>query len=361
MSVSVEIKQVFQGFAIDVAFEAPPGVTVLFGSSGSGKTTVIEAVAGLLKPEFGKIQVAGKVLCDTERGVWVPPHKRALGYVFQEGRLFPHLSVRQNLLYGKYFTRPRGDGVGLEKVVEILGLGDLLERRPQALSGGEKQRVAIGRALLARPRLLLADEPLASLDEARKAEILPYFEALRDEFSVPILYVSHSIAEVARLATTVVALSNGRVSRVGPAAEVLGDPSFTPAGVRAVGAVLDARVKAHHADGLTELDAKGVALLLPKLPHSVGHVVRVRVAAHDVILSRDEPKGLSALNILLGTVHAVRAGEGPGAIVSLDTAAGRILARVTRRSAQALGLAEGVSCYAVIKSVAVAPEDIGTR
>lgn len=361
MSLAVEIKQKFQGFAVDVAFEAPPGVTVLFGSSGSGKTTVIEAVAGLSKPDVGRVVVKDRVLSDTKRGIWVPPHKRQLGYVFQEGRLFPHLSVRQNLLFGTYFTRRRGGGESLKKVVDILGLGDFLERRPLGLSGGEKQRVAIGRALLARPQLILADEPLAALDEARKAEILPYLEALRDEFSVPILYVSHSIAEVARLATTVVALHNGRVSRVGPAAEVLGDPSFTPAGVRSVGAVLDARIIAHHTDGLSELDASGVSLLLPKLPHPVGHRVRVRVAAHDVILSRDEPKGLSALNIMPGTVLAVRAGDGPGAIVSLETAAGRILARVTRRSALALGLEEGVQCYAVVKSVAVAPEDIGTR
>ncbi|MBO9400485.1 molybdenum ABC transporter ATP-binding protein [Shimia sp. R9_3] len=361
MSLSVEIKQRFQGFDLDVQFDAPPGLTVLFGSSGSGKTSVINAVAGLSRPSHARITAAGRRLVDSDAGLWTPPHKRAVGYVFQEGRLFPHLNVHSNLLYGAGYAKERAEVAGFDQVVEILGIGSLLERRPAALSGGEKQRVAIGRALLARPEMILADEPLAALDEPRKAEILPYFERLRDEFSLPILYVSHSIAEVARLATTVVAMEQGRVVRVGPAAEVLSDPSFTPLGVRAVGAVLEAEVATHHADGLTELSANGVPLLLPKVAHPLGHSVRVRVAAHDVILSREEPKGLSALNIIAGTVQSVRAGGGPGAIVSVDTKAGRVLARITRRSAQALALREGVACYAVIKSVSVAPQDIGTR
>lgn len=361
MTLSIDISHKFKGFDLNVAFDVPVGLTVLFGSSGSGKTTVINAVAGLSRQTQGKIVANGRVLMDTQAGIWVPPHRREVGYVFQEARLFPHLTVQKNLLYGARFARERAAPVSLDQVVDILGIGPLLGRRPAELSGGEKQRVAIGRALLARPKLILADEPLASLDAPRKAEILPYFERLRDEFSVPILYVSHSIAEVARLATTVVALKDGAVDRVGPAAEVLSDPGFTPTGVRAVGAVLEAKVVAHHADGLSELSANGVALMLPKLAHPVGHQVRVRVAAQDVILSREEPKGLSALNIIAGTVRAVRAGDGPGAIVSVDTQAGRILARITRRSAQALGLAEGVECFAVVKSVAVAPQDIGTR
>ncbi len=361
MTLSVNISQQFQGFDLDVCFDVPGGLTVLFGSSGSGKTTVINAVAGLSRKTRGKITANGRVLMDTEAGIWVPPHRREIGYVFQEARLFPHLNVRNNLLYGARFAHARAAPVTLDQVVEILGIGPLLSRKPADLSGGEKQRVAIGRALLARPKMILADEPLAALDEPRKAEILPYFERLRDEFSVPILYVSHSIAEVARLASTVVALKDGSVDRVGPAAEVLSDPGFTPLGVRAVGAVLEATVVAHHADGLSELSANGVALMLPKVAHPVGHQVRVRVAAQDVILSREEPKGLSALNIIAGKVQAVRAGDGPGAIVSVDTQAGRVLARITRRSALALGLSEGVDCFAVVKSVAVAPQDIGTR
>jgi molybdate transport system ATP-binding protein len=360
MTLSVAIRHRFPGFALDAAFEAPAGITVLFGRSGCGKTTVVNAVAGLVRPDEGRITVDGRCLLDTARGIAVPPHRRRLGCIFQEGRLFPHLTVRQNLRYGAWFA-PRDAGRDeFGRVVELLGIGHLLDRRPGALSGGEKQRVAIGRALLARPALILADEPLAALDDARKAEILPYFERLRDDGAVPILYVTHAVSEVARLATTVVALEAGRVVGQGPVAEVLGDPSVLPAGTREAGAVLEATIAAHHADGLTELRAGGQPLLLPQLSQAVGTTLRVRIAAHDVILSRRRPEGLSALNILAGTVHEVRAGEGPGAIVALDTAAGRVLARITRRSALALGLEPGMTAHAVIKSVSVAPGDIGT-
>lgn len=358
MTLSVKIHHRFDGFDLDVSFEAPAGVTVLFGGSGSGKTTIIDAVAGLLKPHTGRVVVDDTVLFDTEQRQWLPPHKRRLGYVFQEGRLFPHLTVRQNLLYGRWFAPRDARREDLDRIVEMLGIGHILKRYPAVLSGGEKQRVAIGRALLASPKLVLADEPLAALDDARKAEILPYFERLRDEVSVPILYVSHSAAEVARLATTVVALQEGRVVGQGPAAEVLGDPMVTPLGARAAGAMLEATVVAHHLDGLSELDAGGARLLLPKVSHAPGKRIRVRIAAQDVLLSRERPQGLSALNVLPGTVELVRSGEGPGAIVSIDTQAGRILARVTRRSAKALGLAKGAKCHAIVKTVAVAPEDV---
>ena len=359
MMLSVALRHGFPGFALDVAFEAPPGITVLFGRSGSGKSTVVNAVAGILTPEAGRVAVNGRVLLDRGAGVNLPPHRRRLGVIFQEGRLFPHLTVRQNLLYGQRFL-PRGvPREDLSRIVELLGIGPFLDRRPGRLSGGEKQRVAIGRALLASPALILADEPLAALDEARKAEILPYFERLRDEVSVPFLYVSHSAAEVARLATTVVALEAGKVTAAGPASEILGDPMVTPAGVRAAGAVLEAVVVAHHDDGLTELGAGSEALLLPHVPRAPGTRLRVRIPAGEVILSRGRPEGLSALNILEGVVEAMRPGEGPGAIVSVRTGAGVVLARVTRRSAEALGLAEGVACHVVVKTVAIAPEDVG--
>ncbi|WP_425091570.1 molybdenum ABC transporter ATP-binding protein [Tropicimonas sp. S265A] len=359
MTLSVHLQHGFGAFALDAGFEAPQGITVLFGRSGSGKTTIVNAVAGLLQPDAGQISLNGEVLLDTASGVSLPPHKRGLGYIFQEGRLFPHLTVRQNLTYGQVFTRGRPPGPNFDQVVDLLGIGALQDRRPGALSGGEKQRVAIGRALLARPRLILADEPLAALDEARKAEILPYFERLRDEVAIPILYVSHAAAEVARLATTVVALQDGRVARQGPAIEVLSDPMVTPAGVRAAGAVLEARVVAHHPDGLSELDAQGQRLFLPQLDRPVGAQIRVRIAAQDVILSRTAPEGLSALNILSGEIDQIRPGDGPGTLVSLRTPAGTVLARVTQRSAAALDLAPGRSCFAVLKSVAVAPQDVG--
>ena len=218
MTLSVAIRHAFPGFALDVAFEAPPGLTALVGPSGAGKTTVIHAVAGLLRPDAGGIELGGRTLLDTDRGLDVPPHLRRVGCVFQDARLLPHLTVRRNLLYGRWFA-PRGgpDGPGpeLEETADLLGIAHLLHRRPAALSGGERSRVALGRALLARPRLLLLDEPLAALDEARKAEVMPMLERLRDEARVPILLVSHAPAEVTRLATRVVRLERGRVAAGG--------------------------------------------------------------------------------------------------------------------------------------------------
>jgi molybdate transport system ATP-binding protein len=360
MTLEVRLRHAFAGFTLDAAFVAPLGVTVLFGRSGSGKTTVVNAVAGLLRPDDGRIALDGDVLTDTAGRAYRPPHRRRIGYIFQEGRLFPHLTVRQNLGYGAWFAPKAAPREDTGRIVDLLGIGPLLDRRPGALSGGEKSRVAIGRALLSAPRLILADEPLAALDEARKAELLPYFERLRDEVAVPILYVSHSASEVARLATTVVALEAGRVTAIGSAAEVLGDPAVLPAGAREAGAVLTARVAAHHDDGLTELAAGGHALFLPRIAAPPGRTVRVRVAAHDVILSVTAPAGLSALNILPGVIVDLRPGDGPGMLVALDTPAGRLLARVTRRSAAALGLAPGVAAHAVIKTVSVAPADVGT-
>ena len=360
LMLEVRLTHTLGALRLDVAFEAPKGVTVLFGRSGSGKSTIINAVAGLLRPESGRIAIGERVLCDTAQRLHLPPHRRRLGYIFQEGRLFPHLSVRQNLRYGQWFA-PKGARVeNMARVVEMLGIGDLLSRRPGALSGGEKQRVAIGRALLSAPRAILADEPLASLDEARKAEILPYLEQLRDQVDIPILYVSHSASEVARLATTVVALDQGRVAAQGRAEEVLGDPAITPLGAREAGAVLAARVVRHHADGLTELEAGGAALFLPRVDRPEGADLRVRIAAHDVIVARGRPDGLSALNILPGRVQTLRAGTGPGALLAVDTQAGRVLARITARAAAALDLAPGTQVHLVIKAVAVAQADIGT-
>lgn len=359
MSLSIAISHSFDSFDLDVQFEAPPGATVLFGRSGSGKTSVVNAVAGLFQPKQGRICLNQQPLFDREKAVSLPVHKRRLGYVFQEGRLFPHLTVQQNLRYGQWFAPRDAQSEDIGQVVDMLGIGPLLQRRPNALSGGEKQRVAIGRALLSAPRMILADEPLAALDDARKAEILPYLERLRDEVKIPILYVSHSAAEVARLATTVVVLQDGHVVRQGTAAEVLGDPSVAPTGIRAVGAVLEARVRVHHDDGLTELDAQGQTLFLPKVAQNPGSMLRIRVPAQDVLLARQKPTGLSALNLLQGRVTHIRAGDGPGAIVSLETPAGTVLARVTRRSADALGIVEGAQVWAVIKTVAIAPADIG--
>lgn len=358
--LSVHLKHRFAGFTLDAVFDAPPGVTALFGRSGSGKTTVINAIAGLLRPDEGRITLGDQVLLDTAIRQSQPVHRRRLGYVFQDARLFPHLTVRQNLLYGRWFA-PRGNSIPFDHVVTLLGIAPLLSRRPGALSGGEKQRVAIGRALLCDPHLLLMDEPLAALDDPRKAEILPYLERLRDETTIPILYVSHSFPEVARLATTLVVIEAGRVLRAGPAHTLMADPDVAPMlGLRDAGASLAARVVAQESDGLTRLETSAGPVFLPRIDAAIGTALRVRIHAQDIILSRDRPIGLSALNILPVTVTAIRTGPGPGALVQLRAGDDLLLARITRRSCDALGLAEGLPVFAVLKSVAVARRDIGS-
>jgi molybdate transport system ATP-binding protein len=251
---------------------------------------------------------------------------------------------------------------GLDRIVGLLGIGALLDRRPAALSGGEKSRVAIGRALLSGPRLLLMDEPFAALDEARKVEILPYVEALRDSFNLPILYVSHALPEVARLATTIAVIEAGRLAAIGPAAEVLSDPATAPLmGLADAGAILTAQVAAHEEDGLTRLDTAAGPIWLPRLQGPVGQKVRIRVAAQDVILARHRPEGLSALNILPVRVAEVQEGRGPGVLVRLDLGGESLLARITRRSASALEITPGAAVFAVVKSVAVAQGDVGSQ
>jgi molybdate transport system ATP-binding protein len=363
MSLEVSITHRLGAFALATEFVSDGGITALFGRSGAGKTSVIRSVAGLMRPNAGRIAIDGRVLFDSASGVDLPPHQRAVGYVFQDARLFPHLSVARNLAYGARFAANRAQVTGLNEVTALLDLEDLLERRPDTLSGGESQRVAIGRALLSAPQVLLLDEPLAALDAARKAEILPYFERLRDELAIPALYVSHSASEVSRLAGQVVVLDKGRVALSGPALDVLADPRILPImGVREAGAVLPARVVAHDdADGLTELAVSAGTLYLPRVQATVGTAVRLRIDASDIILSRTRPDGISALNILPVTVGSVTMGQGPGAAVSLMAGEDRLLARITKRSVRVLELVEGGTCFAVLKSTSVAPADIANR
>ena len=360
MTLDVAIRHRFPSFALDVAFAAPLGVTALFGRSGAGKTTVINAVAGLIDPAEGRIGVNGDRLLDTGAGIKVPAHRRRIGYVFQDARLFPHLTVRQNLLFGRWFSGHPGTRGDLDRVVDLLGIASLLRRRPATLSGGERQRVAIGRALLAAPRLLLMDEPLAALDDARKAEILPYLERLRDEARVPILYVSHAVAEVARLADTIVALEEGRVVRQGPAAEILADPDAFPLmGRQEAGSIVTATVLSHDGrHGLSELLISGGTLTTPRVEAEPGTRLRVRIRARDIIIALSAPDRTSALNILPASV--ARIGRTEGAIVDVALRCGEddLLARITRRSLERLALAPGTPCFAILKSVAVARRDI---
>ncbi len=355
--IEVAVQHRLGQFALDAAFTSDGRLTALFGRSGSGKTSLVNMIGGLIAPSCGRVVVDGQVLVDTRSGVFVPKHRRRIGYVFQEARLFPHLSVRQNLLFGRWFApREAHASSNLADVLDLLGIGDLLERRPGALSGGEKQRVAIGRALLSKPRLLLMDEPLASLDEARKAEILPYIERLRDELRVPIVYVSHSVAEVARLATTLVTVEGGRITACGPPESVmsqLNDVGLT--GVAEAGSIIEGRVAGHdELYHLTRLETKAGPLQVVRSGLSVGMRTRVRILARDVLVSLEAPVGVSALNILPGTIAEVGQRRAGGVVeLVIDCGGDRILARLTARSVDELALVPGRAVHAVIKSVSI--------
>ncbi|MCY4304672.1 MAG: molybdenum ABC transporter ATP-binding protein [Aestuariivita sp.] len=360
MSLSVSLFHKAKHFKLDIEFSASQGITVLFGQSGTGKTTVINSIAGLFRPQKSNIQLNEELLQSSHSGKFIPAHKRRLGYVFQEGRLFPHLTIQQNLEYGLRIAPNNAKGPNTEEIAELLGIKFLFKRYPRTLSGGEKQRVAIGRALLSRPKMLLMDEPLASLDDSRKAEILPYLEQLRDQFALPILYVSHSVSEVARLATTIVVLESGKTVCSGPANMILSNPNLVhQIGIRNAGALISARVIAHHLDGVSELETSGGHLFIPLVNTNVGSLTRIRILAQDIILSRDFPLKISALNVLPVQVSAVRKGTGPGFFVQIKSGTDHLLARVTQRSARNLEIEIGKKFYAIIKTVSIAQTDIG--
>lgn len=356
MTLSVSVTQRLGGFALDVAFEAPsPGVVALFGPSGSGKSSIVRAIAGLSRAEAGRISVNGTVFLDTRAGTALVPEKRRVGLVFQDARLFPHMSVETNLRYGLRRAPEAERRIGFDAVVAMLGIGHLLARRPHTLSGGERQRVAVGRALLAQPRLLLMDEPLASLDASRKAEVLPFLERLRDEIRLPILYVSHDWAEVARLADTLVLLEQGRVVAAGPVGDLAANPSLPLAAREDAGAVLDATVADHlDARGLTALDASGTTLLAARLPHAKGQRVRLRISAREVALATEAPRMISMHNVLDGAVASIGPGPASGtALVALRVGAVALLSQVTEDAVARLGLGPGRPVFVLVKSVAV--------
>jgi molybdate transport system ATP-binding protein len=352
--IEVEIERKVPSFQLSAAFASDAGVTALFGPSGSGKTMIADAIAGLARPDAGRVVVDGRVLFDSAARIDIAPEKRRIGYVFQEDRLFPHLSVSANLRYGMKLRSPAERTVEFDRTVELLGLGHLLARLPHRLSGGEKQRIALGRALLTSPRLLLMDEPLANLDDARRAEILSYIEEVRDALSVPVVYVSHALDEISRLADDVAIVSGGRITACGPVAEVMTTLDVPEiAGRRDAGAVLDARVFGHdERDGLTTLDFAGGQLIVPQVAAPVGTAVRLRVQARDVSIALTPPQGISTLNILRGTIKEIGSDAGPQVNILIDVGS-VIAARLTRRSVRELALAPGREAYALIKSVAV--------
>ncbi|MFN9489893.1 MAG: molybdenum ABC transporter ATP-binding protein [Betaproteobacteria bacterium] len=359
--LNVAIEHAQGGFRLAVEFAAEGGVTALFGRSGSGKTTLVNAIAGLLRPQRGSIRFDGETLFDADGGIHLPPQARRFGYVFQEGRLFPHLTVRHNLTYSGLFSGQSVSGSELDRVVGLLGLESLLERRPGALSGGEKQRVAIGRALLARPRLLLLDEPLAALDTRRKSEILRYLELLRDEFAVPMLYVSHAVEEVVRLASNVVLLSDGRVEAAGPTAEIMSKAELRPlTGRYEGGAVIEARVAEQDLRyGMARLEFAGGSLFVADLDALAGEAVRVRIRARDVALALQRPEGTTFRNIIACRVSAIADSPGSMAEVSLDAGGATIVARITRQSREELALQPGLQVYALIKAIALDRHAVG--
>tara|TARA_R110002124_G_scaffold63978_2_gene175199 strand:+ start:31687 stop:32799 length:1113 start_codon:yes stop_codon:yes gene_type:complete len=352
-------------FNLDVAFKAPlAGVTALFGASGCGKTTILRCIAGLHHLP-GRLALGGRPWQDDAANLFRPPHKRRVGYVFQEPSLFAHLTVRGNLNFGAR-RAPRGNGaapaVDFDQVVDLLGIRHLLDRAPARLSGGERQRVAVGRALLSEPRLLLMDEPLSALDRSTKDEILAYFEALQRELNIPILYVSHDIAEVTRLADRLVVLSRGGKVAEGSVGEVLERLDLQPmTGRFEAGVMLTATVKGHDAAfNLTFLDHHGQTLTIPAVDAGIGEIIRLRVRARDVSLAIQPPTGISIRNILKGTVIEVR--EEPNTAFAetlIDIGGGRLRARVTRHAVADLKLAEGMPIHALIKSITFDRRSLG--
>ncbi len=356
--IDVDIAKRLDQFALKVAFSAGGGVTALFGRSGAGKSTIVKAIAGLVRPERGRIQVGDAVLFDAARRIDVPAQHRRAGVVFQDGRLFPHMSVRQNLLYG--FARARGEkAIDAQSVIGVLGLEALLERRPATLSGGERQRVAVGRALLAQPRVLLMDEPLASLDAARKDEVLPYLEELNSRFGIPVIYVTHDADEVLRLASDVVLLANGAAVVSGKLGEVTSRLDL-PAEAEALGlgSILDGRLASHdEARGLSVIDTHAGAFKLPLQRRQVGARVAIRVAARDVAIALERPSAISVQNMFDAVVEEMRPASAHVVRLALRVGEGRLVAEVTADAVHRLTLAPGAKVVALVKSVALAREN----
>ena len=359
------------GFTLQAAFEVPtPGVVALFGRSGCGKTTLVNLISGLLDLDEGRIQLNDTLLTDTRAGIAVPVEERRIGYVFQDARLFPHFSVLGNLRYGLKRSQRRWRGtraggmstgaatldtpsIGFDEVVELLGLGRLLERRPHQLSGGERQRIGLGRALLSQPRLLLLDEPLASLDVARREEVLPYLEALRDRLALPMVYVSHQFEEVLRLATHVVLMDAGRILTYGTLNEVSVRPELRAiVGPDAVGSVLEGVVtRVDGSQGMADVRLGHGTLYVSLENAAVGAHVRVQLLARDTLLATQKPQGLSIRNELQGVVAELMPDEHDGVLVKVDIGGDVVLSRITQDAATALGLQPGSRVWALVKAV----------
>ncbi|MGO9008160.1 MAG: molybdenum ABC transporter ATP-binding protein [Beijerinckiaceae bacterium] len=359
--IDVALKRRIGNFDLDVAFENSDGIAALFGRSGSGKSLTIGLIAGLDRPDAGHVILGSRILVDTDAGVYVSAHRRRIGLVFQDSYLFPHFSVKQNLLFGRWFAPLTERRIGFDTVIETLGIGHLLTRRPARLSGGERQRVAIGRALLSCPHLLLFDEPFAALDMQRRLEILPLIEHLRDEFAIPIVYVSHAIEEVARLAAYVVILEQGKVKAAGDPGDVLGADANASEDQRfGRSSVLTFRVGDFDAAyGLSKLQHAAGTVWLAGPAGSKGHKVRIVVNATDVTLAAEPPHQMSVRGTLAGQITAIET-EGPFAIVGIGLdGEGHLYAMATRRAIDEMELSPGKRVFALIKTVALDERAVG--
>lgn len=345
----------YSAFKLDVDLSLPGrGVTALFGPSGSGKTTCLRAMTGLERFPGSYLEVNGEVWQDDERNIFLPTFKRPLGYVFQEASLFPHLSVQRNLEYGMRRVPRAMHQVSLDQAVALLDIGHLLQRNPDKLSGGERQRVAIARALATSPRILLMDEPLAALDSKRKEEIMPYLERLHDELDIPVIYVSHSSDEVARLADHLVLLENGKVVASGATSDLMTRLDLNFAHGDTASALVAATVTAHDASfHLTSAEFSGGQLLLPQQAATIGQQIRVRIQARDVSLSLTPQRDSSILNIVPAIVAELSDDAAGQVMIGLDANSTRLLARITRKSCEAMGLALGTPVFAQIKGIAI--------
>jgi molybdate transport system ATP-binding protein len=363
----VAVKKRRGNFLLDAQFNLPtPGVVALFGRSGSGKSTLVNVMAGLLDADAGRATLGETVLFDTETRVDVASERRRIGYVFQDARLFPHLSVAGNLRYAQR-RAPVPAFINLSEVADLLELGSLMERSTHQLSGGERQRVAIGRALLTQPRLLLLDEPLASLDAARREEVLPYLETLRDQLAIPMVYVSHNYDEVLRLATHLVLMDAGTTVAQGG----LGEISLNPAlrlivGADAVGAIVDGTViGADPASGLTRVRVGRGELKVQSVPVAEGGRLRVQLLARDLIVATEAPRNLSVRNVLTGVVTTVASDDDESDLIGVDIGGIVIMARVTKAATRELSLKPGLPVWALVKAVSLrghsftAPRDLG--
>lgn len=356
--IDARLKLAYSGFDLDVDLHVPGrGVTALFGHSGSGKTTCLRCIAGLERAEQGFVQINDELWQDSDNGIFVPPHKRALGYVFQEASLFPHLSVLANLQFGLKRIAKSQRRVDMAQATELLGIGHLLERHPQHLSGGERQRVGIARALLTSPKLLLMDEPLAALDSQRKNEILPYLQRLHDELDIPLLYVSHAQDEVARLADHLVLLSEGKALASGPIGETLARLDLPMAMGDDAGVIIEGQVSAYDPDYQLlslQLPATEMNIRVTHAPMTVGQALRCKVQARDISLTLQHNEFSSILNRLPVTVVSEQAADNSAhVLIRLDAGGTPLLARITRFSRDQLGVYPGQQLWAQIKAVAV--------